>query len=217
MIYSEDIALQAVTLTGASPYAGPSRASRDERLGALSKMVPYVPAAIREKPKATLPASGATVATAFPEVTSDFPSIESFLVEESAMAQPADAGNDAEADFDAGDDAAEGFDAGDPWPFEDAGRATATLSDSVAARPSVLRSTDEPLTESALPMWSDDEMDGRSSVATERSPSEAAAQLFDSIASRFRSGELHIPENAIQLGEAPALAAALAALLGSRG
>ncbi len=197
MIYSEEVALQAVTLAGALPYAGPSRGSRDEGSGAFSISAPYVPATVRPKSREDFPATTQEEPSSRMDAASELPSIESYLVDESPSMQS--------------------FDDGDEWAFEDACIATAQLSERMATRPIVLQLTAQRSSENALPMWTDDEMDDTSRVAEVTAHVEAAAQLFDSIASRVRSGELQIPSNVVQLGEAATLAAALAALLGGRG
>lgn len=124
----------------------------------------------------------------------------------------------------------------DDWPFSEAGAAASELSSELSSREPFA----EPLLSSApesLPMWNDDDMmdimpvraadpapdataDSQSENAGHRAglelQQESAARALETLASRVRGGELVLPGYSPEMGDAAALAAALAALLGSR-
>lgn len=179
--------------------------------------------------------SSAQVDDALPE-TEALPSINAFLALEPVdAAEPADAPSPAESDRMAqGGAASAESERSDDWPFADAGAAASELSSELSSREPFA----EPLLSSApesLPMWNDDDMMDIMPVraadpapdATAGQPEhggyragseqqESAARALETLATRVRGGELVLPGYAPEMGDAAALAAALAALLGSR-
>lgn len=133
----------------------------------------------------------------------------------------------------------------DDWPFEEAGTATTELSGELSAHESPLSAPVEGAAPAPLPMWSDDDLLDIMPVRPSDSPStdpsahwaalartetpktdddhaipvshtESAARALEMLARRVRGGELPLPGYVPELGDAAALAAALAALLGIR-
>ncbi|MEQ1691832.1 MAG: hypothetical protein ABMA00_11130 [Gemmatimonas sp.] len=132
----------------------------------------------------------------------------------------------------------------DAWPLDDAGATMRALADELLAREPATKAIDEPTTMGdppvastpPLPMWGDDDMmdimpvkPSRASVEstehwaerarreTERAGSpEAAALALESLARRIRDGEIALPGYTSDMGDAAALATALAALLSVR-
>ncbi|MES2522186.1 MAG: hypothetical protein V4617_05765 [Gemmatimonadota bacterium] len=127
----------------------------------------------------------------------------------------------------------------DDWPFSDAGAETTELSAEFRASSHEQLFADVP-EPSPLPMWNDDDLmdimpppeaarpaeesphwtltaaDASIEASLQGSNSESAARALETLAARVRSGELRVEGYAPELGDAAALAAALAALLGIR-
>ncbi len=118
----------------------------------------------------------------------------------------------------------------DDWPFADAGAQASELSIEMPSPDPFADALLSGATPAALPMWNDDDMmdimpvhtsyDSADREATEAAEqqehSETAARALEALAARVRGGELALPGYASEMGDAAALAAALAALLGVR-
>lgn len=117
------------------------------------------------------------------------------------------------------------------WPFADAGAQASELSIELPSPDPFGDALLTGATPAALPMWNDDDMmdimpvrsasldeaDREATQAAEQQEhSEAAARALEGLAARVRGGELALPGYASEMGDAAALAAALAALLGVR-
>lgn len=117
------------------------------------------------------------------------------------------------------------------WPFADAGAQASELSVELPSPDPFGDALVTGATPAALPMWNDDDMmdimpvrsasldeeDRAATAAAEQQEhSEAAARALEGLAVRVRGGELTLPGYASEMGDAAALAAALAALLGVR-
>lgn len=168
------------------------------------------------------------------------PSIEQFLLE-----TPGDAGAATMAAlFSSPDDAVVEDSTEEPWAIADATEAVAELADGLAEHSAAELSTGE-LAPEPLEPWTDDErwMDIMPALQTPGGPdlagetawarafaeppaplspapsppgdTEAAAASLEAIARRLRAGDLDIPGYRGDRGDAAALAAALAALLGA--
>ena len=123
------------------------------------------------------------------------------------------------------------------WPIEEAGEAIRAMAEDLARRTdskSVEDTTQAPSETPAgsLRMWSEDDMmdimpvkastpevegteqwAARARRESEEGSPESAARALEALASRVRSGEIQLPTFSPEMGEAAALAAALAALL----
>lgn len=120
------------------------------------------------------------------------------------------------------------------WPFSEAGAEMSELSGELPARDPFADPFLAGAAPPALPMWSDDDMmdimpvralrqdpqsdeDGQgASGEVSGENREAAARALEGLATRVRDGELALPGYASTMGDAAALASALAALLGAR-
>jgi hypothetical protein len=125
---------------------------------------------------------------------------------------------------------------GEEWPLAEAGEAIRAIADDLARHTDAsLDDTEQVASDAPAPslhMWSEDDMMDIMPVkasspdveaaeqwatrarreAEEGSP-ESAARALEALASRVRSGEIQLPTFSPEMGEAAALAAALAALL----
>ena len=198
-----------------APYAGPAAdPSVDFATGSQHVVTPYVPPewraraslTVRERESASTPS--AEVAEA-----ESLPSIGSFLQAPTEVAPPRE-----------------------DWPFQDAGEQTTELTEELRGN-ETSASSGEGVRPLSLPMWKDDDLMDIMPPPTTRTPSagirdsasaestssaegmqhtESAARALETLAQRVRSGDLLLPGYAPELGDAAALAAALAALLGIR-
>lgn len=214
-----------------APYAGPAAAETSAvdfvPQGRL-RVTPYVPrewrvqrATAQEFSAEARGSSNSASRAAMPtEGEEPLPSIGSFLQE---VAEPDAARED--------------------WPFHEAGERTTELSEEL--RNSDAQASGSVSNNAApvpLPMWSEDDLmdimpppsrqagDSRGAAhsrleaghaeadnsASEYAHTESAARALETLAQRVRSGELVVAGYAPELGDAAALAAALAALLGIR-
>ena len=131
--------------------------------------------------------------------------------------------------------------AAEEWPLEDAGEAIRSIADDLARHADASSSTPVDAKQASpdvpaqpLRMWSEDDMDimpvkvtppevesaeqwaARARRESEEGSPESAALALEGLASRIRSGEIQLPTFSAGMGEAAALAAALAALLNLR-
>jgi hypothetical protein len=202
-----------------APYAGPDTTDSAVAFAPGSRKVvtPYVPPEWRGRRQHSAAATDAPMASsnapAF-EHEESLPSIGAFLLpsEERVPAQ-------------------------DDWPFQDAAEQTTELTGELPGVDATTPGVVERAVPSSLPMWSDDDMmdimpsptahasssnvgkDAGQSAALEGESTphtESAARTLEMLAQRVRSGDLVLPGYAPELGDAAALAAALAALLGIR-
>jgi len=122
------------------------------------------------------------------------------------------------------------------WPLLEAGQRLSELAAELRAFERADTSESHAVSTPSLPMWSDDELMDIMPVthSTSRTPPvgewattarrdfdignnpEAAAVALEGLAARVRAGTVHLPQFSAELGDAAALAAALAALLGIR-
>ena len=137
-------------------------------------------------------------------------------------------------------------DTADAWPLDEAGAAMRAFADDLDTRESesprtrAMESTEPPVSSAAplspLPMWSDEDTMDIMPVKSAGAPtargeewaaqarreadltgnSEATARALESLARRVRNGDIVMPGFAPDMGDAAALAAALAALLSVR-
>ena len=201
-----------------APYAGPATSdpSVDFATGSQHVVTPYVPPEWRARARqATREMEAASNAPAPIHATESLPSIGSFL-------HAAEEGNAPRED----------------WPFQDAGEQTAELTEELLGSETPAASSGEGVQPLSLPMWGDEDLmdimpsptastpsprttahtaaESSASAADSTAHTESAARALETLAQRVRSGELLLPGYAPELGDAAALAAALAALLGIR-
>jgi hypothetical protein len=136
----------------------------------------------------------------------------------------------------------DGADTTEEWPLEEAGAAIRAISDDLARHAEAASAPSDDATQSvpdaaapSLRMWNDDDMmdimpvkaalpeaegaeqwAARARRESEEGSPESAARALEALASRVRSGEIQLPMFSAEMGEAAALAAALAALLNLR-
>ncbi|MEO7520708.1 MAG: hypothetical protein ABIW79_02715 [Gemmatimonas sp.] len=200
-----------------APYAGPTtRPTLEIPMASDAVVAPYVPAQWRACSEPTAnPTKRDLAASAPAHVDDSLPPIGSFLQESEVV--PATT---------------------DDWPFHDAGEQTTELSSDLPGAEATAAESGHGVAPPPLPMWNDDDMMDIMPTATNRPSSanlasrdtpspetseqgsfahtESAARALESLAHRVRSGELHLAGYVPELGDAAALAAALAALLGIR-
>jgi hypothetical protein len=222
------------------PYARPSSVLAGQAIDAIlvdairAAVGPYVPAAVRGL-------SGRVLTTPLFEEAVDgegAPSTELPWIDAFLGAEPSDAGEEHI------DEAALAgpVSTTEQWPLDDAGESMRVLADDLAAREITNEGkggddAEAPVASTPpLPMWGDDDMmdimpvksprqhvdsnehwAARARRESERSgTNEAAALALESLARRVRDGEISIPGYTPDMGDAAALAAALAALLSVR-
>lgn len=206
-----------------APYAGPASVTPAVGFAARSaaRVAPYVPREWRTRTELVSQSNIATAETSLPAGTAELealPSIGTFL-----------------------ESHGESESAREDWPFHDAGERTTELTEELQGSvdaPGSFGVGSGQAVPSPLPMWGDDDLldimpppslrTGRpkpaaqqrievgNDAATAREHSESAARALETLAQRVRSGELVVAGYAPELGDAAALAAALAALLGIR-
>jgi hypothetical protein len=210
------VILSRPTMTNA-PYAGPAATdpSVDFATGSQHVVSPYVPPEWRARASVVVREreSDSTASAAIPE-TESLPSIGSFLQASTEVAPPRE-----------------------DWPFQDAGEQTTELTEELLGNEVASGSSGAGVQPLSLPMWKDDDLMDIMPPPSTRTPTsgttertsaesttsadgiqhtESAARALETLAQRVRSGDLLLPGYAPELGDAAALAAALAALLGIR-